>query len=145
MYRLGGIFSSIKHSYIEAQCCALSLSCFAAVVICATCSEVASLPACLRTPGRLDATVVLPPPGTAGRAGMLAAELGARGLSFAPEDLQVIGSFLFCCSRTAVARERLCNHSPFAVTEPGYLGAQLHAVLWSNFRLKSFRALSVGP
>lgn len=63
----------------------------AAVVVCATCAEASSLPACLRAPGRLDATVALPPPGTAGRAGMLAAELSARGLTFASEDLQVCG------------------------------------------------------
>ena len=59
------------------------------MVVCATCAEADSLPACLRAPGRLDHTGALPPPGAAGRAGMLAAEIRSRGLSSATEDLHV--------------------------------------------------------
>ncbi len=59
-----------------------------AVVVCATCSEAAALPAPLRLPGRLDSEVALPLPGAVGRLGMLTAELAARGLTSSRDDLQ---------------------------------------------------------
>ena len=60
-----------------------------AVVVCATCSEAAALPAPLRLPGRLDHDVALPLPDASGRLGMLTAELASRGLTSAQDDLHV--------------------------------------------------------
>ena len=62
-----------------------------AVVVCATCSEAATLPGPLRVASRLDCEVSLPLPGAAGRLGMLTAELAARGLASSPNDLKVPG------------------------------------------------------
>lgn len=61
----------------------------AAVVVVATCNDVAELAEPLRAAGRLDAVILLPAPGPAQREAILAADLAARGLSLPQAELQV--------------------------------------------------------